>query len=270
MKAIFTRYLYFKEEVEDSLIYSILDKFQDESFFWAYELYFSGFQYEVFSVLDEMYLKFFREKISNTKSTYLNDLINKWEDDHNKHYILGDIINVLLNLDITLTAILRDEYTQNDLISNEIFPNGLIEENIIQYYTINASDDLVARKILERACRYKIRKQTCKYIGLVGFTIKEKYCENWLYFANKSPIWNERIEEYHGIIDRPTLSIIFENDENEISFYKKYDYDPDEQSSLLKSKIWCSEPNNALSWFDFYNTYSSDKIHSKVIKKKVF
>ena len=48
---IFTRYLYFKVEVANSLQWSILDKHLEESLYWAYEMYFSGFQTETFDFL---------------------------------------------------------------------------------------------------------------------------------------------------------------------------------------------------------------------------
>ena len=55
---IFTRYLYIKDEVEIALLTNILEK-KEESVFWAYELYFSGFQKEVFQYLWDIYYNFF-------------------------------------------------------------------------------------------------------------------------------------------------------------------------------------------------------------------
>jgi len=56
---VFTRYLYIKDEVEKALIISILDKKEEESLFWAYELYYSGFQSETFQLLWNIYFDFF-------------------------------------------------------------------------------------------------------------------------------------------------------------------------------------------------------------------
>ena len=55
---IFTRYLYIKDEVEIALITSILDK-KDKSLFWAYELYYSGFETQLFELLWKIYFDFY-------------------------------------------------------------------------------------------------------------------------------------------------------------------------------------------------------------------
>ena len=55
---IFTRYLYIKDEVELSLITSILDK-KDRAIFWAYELYYSGFEIGLFNLLWKIYFDFY-------------------------------------------------------------------------------------------------------------------------------------------------------------------------------------------------------------------
>ena len=43
----FTRYLYEKDEVKLALILSILNKKEERAEFWAYELYYSGFEQEI-------------------------------------------------------------------------------------------------------------------------------------------------------------------------------------------------------------------------------
>ena len=57
-KIIFTRYLYVKDEVTLTLIMSILEK-RESSMFWAYELYYSGFENEVFNLLWKIYFDFY-------------------------------------------------------------------------------------------------------------------------------------------------------------------------------------------------------------------
>ena len=48
---ILTRYLYFKDDVLCSLFFSILNKEKDEALFWAYELYYSGYEEETVEYL---------------------------------------------------------------------------------------------------------------------------------------------------------------------------------------------------------------------------
>jgi hypothetical protein len=55
---IFTRYLYVKQEVRIALLVSLLNK-SDDSIFWAYELYYSGFKNELFTLIWQIYYDFF-------------------------------------------------------------------------------------------------------------------------------------------------------------------------------------------------------------------
>jgi hypothetical protein len=55
---IFTRYLYVKDEVKLALITSLLDK-KEKAVFWAYELYYSGFEVELFNHLWKIYFDFY-------------------------------------------------------------------------------------------------------------------------------------------------------------------------------------------------------------------
>ena len=54
----FTRYLYEKEEVKLSLLFSILKRKEDATF-WAYELYYSGFKDELKDLFWQIYYDFF-------------------------------------------------------------------------------------------------------------------------------------------------------------------------------------------------------------------
>ena len=55
---IYTRYLYIKDEVRVALLVSILNK-SDDAIFWGYELYYSGFQIELFELIVKIYYDFF-------------------------------------------------------------------------------------------------------------------------------------------------------------------------------------------------------------------
>lgn len=55
---VFTRYLYIKDEVRISLLVSLLNK-SDNALFWAYELFYSGFQHELFKFIFEIYYDFY-------------------------------------------------------------------------------------------------------------------------------------------------------------------------------------------------------------------
>ena len=70
---IFTRYLYYKNDVVISMIVCILKKDIEQSLFWGYELYFSGFQEEVIEILLNVYRDFY--EIRETQSTPLQESI---------------------------------------------------------------------------------------------------------------------------------------------------------------------------------------------------
>ena len=55
---IFTRYLYLQDEVKIALMVSLLNK-NNASIFWAYELYYSGFEKELFELLWKIYYAFY-------------------------------------------------------------------------------------------------------------------------------------------------------------------------------------------------------------------
>jgi hypothetical protein len=55
---VFTRYLYIKEEVKIALLVCLLNK-SDDTLFWAYELYYSGFKQELIYYIQQIYYEFF-------------------------------------------------------------------------------------------------------------------------------------------------------------------------------------------------------------------
>uniref|UniRef100_A0A6C0B0G1 Uncharacterized protein n=1 Tax=viral metagenome TaxID=1070528 RepID=A0A6C0B0G1_9ZZZZ len=81
-KLIFTRYLYNKDEVKLALFVAILKKQEQKSLFWAYELYYSGFEAELFDFLQKIYMdcfytlnpafhKYFQKKLREWTETRL-------------------------------------------------------------------------------------------------------------------------------------------------------------------------------------------------------
>ena len=83
-----TRYLYIHDEVKYSLLLSLLDKNDvNISLFWGYELYFSGFQEELFQLLFSIYFDFY--SLSNPK--FYNNVLLKyyleWSSTKNHEYV---------------------------------------------------------------------------------------------------------------------------------------------------------------------------------------
>ena len=97
---VFTRYLYVKDEVRISLLVSILNK-SDDAIFWAYELYYSGFETELLNLIWKIYYDFFAT-LNPTFEQYLlkkhKELLveNKEDRNENKDKSISSLIQDLL------------------------------------------------------------------------------------------------------------------------------------------------------------------------------
>ena len=106
MPIIFTRYLYIKDEVEIALTTSILEK-KDEAIFWAYELYYSGYEKETFDILWKIYHYFFAT-LNPCFETYFIKKHQEWmkrtaaELDFYVSVIVNNLIIRPFNLDVFL------------------------------------------------------------------------------------------------------------------------------------------------------------------------
>ena len=93
---VFTRYLYIKEEVRIALLVSILNK-SDDAIFWAYELYYSGFKYELLNLIWKIYYDFFAT-LNPAYEAYLLKKHKEFltENNPNEERIVSAIIQDLL------------------------------------------------------------------------------------------------------------------------------------------------------------------------------
>jgi hypothetical protein len=91
---VFTRYLYVKEEVRISLLVSILNKSND-AVFWAYELYYSGFKYELLNLIWKIYYDFFATLNPAYEAYFLKKHKELLDENHNE-CIISSIIQDLL------------------------------------------------------------------------------------------------------------------------------------------------------------------------------
>ena len=107
-KFIFTRYLYIKDEVKLTLLTSILNK-SEKSIFWAYELYYSGFEIELFDLLWKIYFDFYYT-LNPAFYIYFAKKQKEWrklvKESVEKNKIISTIVSNLLirphNLDVFL------------------------------------------------------------------------------------------------------------------------------------------------------------------------
>jgi hypothetical protein len=131
----FTRYLYVKEEVKLSLILCILNK-KDESVFWAYELYYSGFKSELIQLFWTMYYDFYYTLNPLFEKYLLKKLINDLNFESNCENLLAMIVNNFMIRPHTM-----DIFMLKQIIEICDFDNHCIQEyKISSNFTIISTD----------------------------------------------------------------------------------------------------------------------------------
>lgn len=233
-----TRYLYIRQDVELSLIQSILDKDLNQSLFWAYELYYSGFESEVLYLLSQIY---------DTYYAYLNpklgQFLNKqgilWSEKKENDWIIGIIVRNMVIRPHSTHKICDTECPK--LIAEKRIFVMMAEKDIIEYKTVD-DDKYEPRLILRNVCKYSpsgkslislFINQTAEIKNTNNF---DKWANDWLYYAAFSPIWKDRLDDYGGEQNHITKTVEFPDDENYEGFYESFGYEPDEQPISLKSR----------------------------------
>ena len=194
---IFTRYLYEKTQVEESLRDAILERHREESLFWAYELYYSGFKREVWQIVMNVYLQYYAGLNPNIQSK-IDKFYMEWQETGNE-CLLGTVVGTL--------AINNDQFI---ILYKE--PRHQTMEEV----------GFPARHYLKHVSRYFIRKTD------LDVNINNAYLGDWLYYCRKTPVWKTRIESFGGRIEE-NGKIVFETDEQFEQFYDKWGFEPDEQ-----------------------------------------
>jgi hypothetical protein len=135
-------------------------------------------------------------------------------------------------------------------------------EEIIQYETIEASEDIPTYKILRLGCICNIADQYFinlfqsirhKYVS----KLEEKYNEKWLYHASFSPLWFDRIKLYKGYVDYEHQSVKFVDEDLEEAFHNAHNLEPDEQPLNIKDKALKLTIDKPL-WQDFFATFKKN------------
>ena len=156
---------------------------------------------------------------------------------------------------------------KDKLVKGKNFYITISPEEIVQYETIDATDDLRAYRILKNACicgiddmkHLSLFKLERDKLSKIGVKLVDLYNDKWLYQASFSPLWFERIKSHRGYIDYINQKVEFVDDELQQSFYTKYGYEPDEQQMNVKEKsIMAIEKVN--NWTTFYNTYNQNNL----------
>jgi hypothetical protein len=133
-------------------------------------------------------------------------------------------------------------------------------EQIEKYKTIYVSNELKHYRILEKACECSI--DNLKHLSLFKlnrnkYNLNPLYWHKWEYYASFSPLWNQQIASFNGIVHHNTTRVIFEDDDLMEEFYRSYGYEPDEQTQVVQDKsIMIIE--KAYNWKWFHDKYKNN------------
>jgi hypothetical protein len=221
---ILTRYLYQKHHVEFSMFCTLFSKNKEETNFWAYELYFSGFKQETLELLIKCFKTHYIEKPWFSKvEKYILEKYEEWKKNNTHDFIVSTIIENIIKADSVNTP------------KAKILLVKLSELDILKYKSspfISGKGWKMPRRLCTVACREDPKNP---------FTATIHDYWEWLYYASGSPIWKTKIIRYGGEIDHENKTIIFHDEDKEEDFRMLYDMEPDEQPSNVLAN-WGIKP----------------------------
>jgi hypothetical protein len=257
---IFTRYLYSKEDVMHSLFLSILNKNKDEALFWAYELYYSGFEVDAMNFVLHIFNHIYEKCCPTHFTQFINNQYHSWYENYEKSVVndtvIGTMVWNLLQYDYELTQFLDDYFQikRNILrrpVSTKRRLRLMMTERDIEKYKTLCGEPNENWLVLRYAYQFTAHKEYNELFKTTNMVFKQEYLEHWLYYASFSPIWMKRLTKYGAVIDHETKSVLFQDEEKEELFYSLYNYETDEQPAEICEKSIGNSNEIQLSIEDF-------------------
>jgi len=253
---ILTRYLYNYFQVNCSIFLALLDGKEEEVLFWCYELYYSGFQEEVFEYLISLY-----NTLYITRKTIKDEITQRyhyWKEHQQEHGILGEVVCNLIKYKYSICKIIK-KFNKNikckDVKVNCKYSSKYTrltdeeKQNLVALYSTKRNSQFYW-KTMKGVCKYKIRNNInvlCE--EPITYSLKD-WSNNWLKYVLETPLWQERIEKYGGSYDIERKVVKFNTLDDEEEFHNYYDLEPDEQSKEIQENcLGCSD--------DFQHTLTS-------------
>jgi hypothetical protein len=162
---------------------------------------------------------------------------------------------------ILLAHIMSLVSKEKNMIGRKNFYVIVKPEEVVQYETIETSEDIRPYKILRNGCICGINDN--QFLNLFMLerrntkNLSETYNTKWLFHASFSPIWFERIQMYKGYVNYEKQQVKFVSDYWEEEFHNRYNYEPDEQPLIVKMKT-ISDFDREASWNQFYEKYKKN------------
>jgi hypothetical protein len=218
---------------------ALMDKKREESLFWAYELYHSGFKDEVWQFVTELYLQHYATYNPRFR-TRLELFYTEWQKT-NDSCLLGTVVGTLAcwdcEKDILNSKLLRrfsgessNSYARHFVTAS--LRNSPKQQPVKKFLILYKEDrhqtipvTYPARNYLQHVSKFSVRIPT-----LQNAELQLLLRQNWLYYCAKTPIWLSRIQEGRGFIQENTKTVEFNTDEDLEEFYDKWGFEPDEQS----------------------------------------
>uniref|UniRef100_A0A6C0JJ43 Uncharacterized protein n=1 Tax=viral metagenome TaxID=1070528 RepID=A0A6C0JJ43_9ZZZZ len=248
---VFTRYLYPRINVRESLLLALLDRNTNEALFWAYEYYFSGFKEGAWAYLESIYENFYKKENPELESKLFalerNDLL------------IGSIVSTLSTRNYQVNSFVKTYYSKK--IRPIIYANSKFKfivsfkESELDAYRTVLPDKDKPRLYLPSVCKYNIRNNCRDLFSTPYSDIKTELFYQWIFYASRSSIWLERIEDLGGKVNEEKEQVDFPNEELMEAFYDIWGIEPDEQPKEIIERCIGNSTAVQLSIDDFCEKY---------------
>jgi len=238
MTLLLTRYLYDKSAILFSFQCAIREKDTKQALFWAYELYYSGYQTEIIDIVLSMYNATLFPKLYKC----LQKKYEQWKKENNAYptFLAVLIVNLVRTMRITM------EKSPVLII--------IVKEADIEPYKTKPIDASKPWQYLRNCCEYAVKVPT----EMLGHQADASYREQrnaegnaqsnaknffqsfssqtqWLYYAYPCPLWNLRLSEFNVKSDHVKKDVEFDTEEAMEDFMAKYGFEPDEQPLAIQT-----------------------------------
>ena len=284
----FTRYLYEKDEVKLSLIICILNK-QEESVFWAYELYYSGFKLELIDIFWSIYYDFYYTLNPSFEKYLQTKLKNNLDFDTSCENYISMIVNNFMirphTMDIFMLKKIVDicDFDNSDIQKYNISGNFEIINNELKS-VLEAKDFMMLASLILTGIKEEHIIATFKasldyFVTDIGLKIDskksviefEKYLNNKYHNDNKRVILLSRIVHYFVVMNNIKLgkNIYVHIEPEDVILYETICADLKEKDKrtilparkiLPLAKIYSIDNDNYLSLFDLKREKQDIKI----------
>jgi hypothetical protein len=253
----FTRYLYEKEEVKIVLLTSILNKNLEESLFWAYELFYSGFTDELTELFWKMYYDFYATLNPSFEKFLLTHLSSSFKNDDKGEKTVACIVNnFIVHPHTTDVFILQQIVKQYDFETcnqdAEEIINLMDAEDylMIAYLILNASEQSYLPEIYTNMIEFfekmgldiDVKKETDTFKKMMSIPF---------IISNKRILLLSRMMHYFTLLKKIKLGkkLFVCVEEDEINKYKTIELVKPAWKTLSTLDLLNIDSNNYLSLF---------------------